>query len=344
MNDFFISYNHKDLDIAQKIYVWLLEEGYSCIMQHINFKVGNNFVLAMDGAIKECERTIAVLSPDYLNSKYTQPEWAAAFAKDPKGEKSSLFVIKVRDCELQGLLSQIIYTDVVGLSENEIKYRIIKAVRALIKKVKNSKFFDSPKLKNKSLKKDYNKITQTIKGDKNIQVARDYIVTKNAPQKIILPPPDSIGSDSLLKQNIKMLFNKIGEAREKRFGKNAYVVMYKNFKSDFGIKNNKWTIIWTWPKQCALSIQYYLKEKYNKTISGRMEKAAKKSNYLHTRPYLYKNEKELLEHLGLDMKSTEVKKLLHDYFNVTSHRNLTHLDHWQFVCYLEGKVKELEDC
>ena len=90
-------------------------------------------------------------------------------------------------------------------------------------------------------------------------------------------------------------------------------------------------------------IQNYLIEKFNNTIEGRMQKAANRDNYLHTRPHLYKKEKELLEHLGLEMESKEVKKLLMEYFNVNSHRDLTHLEHWQLVCYLEGKVKELEN-
>lgn len=345
MYDFFISYNHKDLDVAIKICKWVEMAGYSCLLQYRDFKMGNNFVLEMDFAIKSSNRIIAILSPDYLSSNFTQPEWAAAFAKDPKGENSSLFVIKVRECELSGLLSQVIYTDVIGLDEQKMERQIIKSIKAVINGVRNSKYFVSPKSKNNFKKKENSEsINQTINGDNNIQVAGNYYASKNAPQKRILPPPDSIGSDSLLKQNIIALFNKIGETREKRFGRSAYNAMYKKFKDDFGIKNNKWTIIWTWPKQCALSIQNYLNEKYNNTIAGRMQKAAKRTNYIHTRPHLYKQEKELLEHLGLEMKSQEVKKLLKDYFNVTSHRDLTHLDHWQFVCYLEGRVKELEDC
>ncbi len=345
MNDFFISYNHKDLDVAIKICKWVEMAGYSCLLQYRDFKTGSNFVLEMDFAVKSSNRIIAILSPDYLNSNFTQPEWAAAFAKDPKGENSSLFVIKVRECELSGLLSQVIYTDVVGLDEQEMERQIIKSIKAVINGVKNSKYFVSPKSKKSSLEtKNSEGINQTIKGNNNIQVGGDYIVNPRTQQKIILPPPDSIGSDSLLKQNIQMLFNKIGEAREKRFGKSAYAVLAKKFRDDFGIKNNKWTIIWTWPKQCAPSIQNYLNEKYNNTIAGRMQKAAKRTDYIHTRPHLYKQEKELLEHLGLEMKSQEVKKLLQNYFNVTSHRDLTHLEHWQFVCYLEGRVKELEDC
>ena len=55
----------------------------------------------------------------------------------------------------------------------------------------------------------------------------------------ILPPPNSIGSDPLLKQRILTLYNKIGQEREKRFPDSGWQVLAKNFKSDFGIKNNK---------------------------------------------------------------------------------------------------------
>jgi|GEM_PF-1512231 len=47
----------------------------------------------MDNASRETDRTIAVLSPNYLSALYTQPEWAAAFAEDPTGEKRNLLPV-----------------------------------------------------------------------------------------------------------------------------------------------------------------------------------------------------------------------------------------------------------
>ena len=40
----------------------------------------------MNRAVAEADRTIAVLSPDYVNALYTQSEWAAAFINDPFSE------------------------------------------------------------------------------------------------------------------------------------------------------------------------------------------------------------------------------------------------------------------
>jgi len=61
---FFISYNKADREWAEWI-AWALEEaGYSTILQAWDFGPGANFVLEMDKAAKEAERTIAVLSPE----------------------------------------------------------------------------------------------------------------------------------------------------------------------------------------------------------------------------------------------------------------------------------------
>jgi tetratricopeptide (TPR) repeat protein len=117
MKDFFISYNKADRTWAEWI-AWLLDAaGYSTILQAWDFLPGSNFILEMQQAIRGAERTIAVLSADYLAALYTQPEWAAAFAQDPTGKKGTLVPVRVRECDLEGLLSQVVYIDLVKLDE-----------------------------------------------------------------------------------------------------------------------------------------------------------------------------------------------------------------------------------
>ena len=114
MKDFFISYNKADRAWAEWI-AWTLEDaGYRTMLQAWDFRPGSNFVLDMQNATSEAERTIAVLSPDYLAARFPQPEWAAAFAPDPTGEKGKLVPVRVRDCDPAGLLPQINYIDLVG--------------------------------------------------------------------------------------------------------------------------------------------------------------------------------------------------------------------------------------
>src|SRR5262245_34562235 len=119
MKDFFISYTKADRNWAEWL-AWQIEEaGYQVTIQAWDFRPGGNFVLDMHSAALESERTIAVLSPDFLKSGFTQPEFAAAFAQDPTGKNSILVPVRVRECKPGGLLGQIVYIDLVGLNEKD---------------------------------------------------------------------------------------------------------------------------------------------------------------------------------------------------------------------------------
>lgn len=130
MKDFFISYNKADKDWAEWI-AWHLEEnGYKTVIQVWDFSPGSNFVLEMDRASRETERTIAVLSPNYLTALYTQPEWAAAFKRDPKSEKCALLPVRARECKPEGLLGPIVYVDLVGLDEETAIVNLLAGVKS----------------------------------------------------------------------------------------------------------------------------------------------------------------------------------------------------------------------
>src|SRR5205807_417117 len=108
---------------------WQLEEaGYTTVIQAWDFRPGGNFVLDMQQAA-EAERTIAVLSPDYLAALFTQPEWAAAFKQDPTGEKGTLLPVRVRECKIKGLLSPIVYIDLFKIEEAAAKRALLDGVK-----------------------------------------------------------------------------------------------------------------------------------------------------------------------------------------------------------------------
>ncbi|MHC1595118.1 MAG: toll/interleukin-1 receptor domain-containing protein, partial [Methanotrichaceae archaeon] len=148
MKDFFISYNRADKNWAEWI-AWQLEEtGYTTILQAWDFRPGSNFVLEMDRASQEAERTIAVLSPDYPSAIYTKPEWAAAFAEDPTGENGTLLPVRIEECELKGLMRQVIYIDLVGLDEDAAKKALLGGIpRERIKPSKSPGFPGTVKVK-----------------------------------------------------------------------------------------------------------------------------------------------------------------------------------------------------
>jgi TIR domain len=60
--DFFISYNRFDQQWAEWV-AWILEEaGYSVVIQAWDFRPGGNFVLDMQRAAADSNKTIAILS------------------------------------------------------------------------------------------------------------------------------------------------------------------------------------------------------------------------------------------------------------------------------------------
>ncbi len=133
MKDFFISYNRADKQWAEWI-AWTLEEaGYSVVIQAWDFRPGGNFVLEMQRAAAESQKTIAVLSESYLKASYTQPEWAAAFASDPESLKRKLIPVRVKECQPEGLLRPIVYVDLVGLAESDAKQALLNALEPRVK-------------------------------------------------------------------------------------------------------------------------------------------------------------------------------------------------------------------
>jgi hypothetical protein len=131
--DFFISYNQADRAWAEWI-AWQLEDaGYTTVLQAWDFVPGSNFVVEMDKAAQVAKRTIAVLSPSYVAAAFTQPEWASAFAGDPTGAARKLVPVRVTETERSGLLSQIVFIDLVGLSEDEARERLLAGIRDRLK-------------------------------------------------------------------------------------------------------------------------------------------------------------------------------------------------------------------
>lgn len=129
MKDFFVSYNQADRPWAEWI-AWQLEDaGFSAIVQAWDFGAGADFVLQMQRAAEESDCTLAVLSPDYLAARFTQPEWTAAFSRDPTGEKGTLLPVRVRDCQPTGMLGTRAYLDLVALDEPAARLALLAGVQ-----------------------------------------------------------------------------------------------------------------------------------------------------------------------------------------------------------------------
>jgi hypothetical protein len=85
--------------------------GYTTIFRGWDFRAGGNFIVEMQQAATEANRTIAVLSQKYLESFFTQPEWGAAFAQDSLDRTQKLLPVRIAPCQLTGMPASIVYLD-----------------------------------------------------------------------------------------------------------------------------------------------------------------------------------------------------------------------------------------
>jgi DNA-binding beta-propeller fold protein YncE len=128
--DFFVSYTKVDERWAEWI-TWTLEaEGYSCLVQSWDFRAGGHVVAQMHRATMRGKRTLAVLSPAYLQSKFAEPEWAAAVHQDPTGTLRTLVPVRVVEGRADGLLADIVPIDLFGIYDEALaRQRLLDGVR-----------------------------------------------------------------------------------------------------------------------------------------------------------------------------------------------------------------------
>jgi hypothetical protein len=126
--DFFISYTQADRAWAEWV-AWLLEEDHHRVLiQAWDFVGGSNWVQRMRDGVSGAERTIVVLSPDYLESEFGTAEWTAAWSKDPLSAQRKLLTVRVKECDRPDFLSQIVSVDLFGIAESEARTRLRRLI------------------------------------------------------------------------------------------------------------------------------------------------------------------------------------------------------------------------
>ena len=130
--DFFISYTQTDQPWADWI-AWILEAAdYRVTIALWDFVPGSNWPERMDDMARDEVSTIAILSPDYLGSRFGKAEWLAAWRTGTEGGQRKLIPVKVADCRTSGLLAGIVFVDLVGLSEADAERELGTKIPAAI--------------------------------------------------------------------------------------------------------------------------------------------------------------------------------------------------------------------
>lgn len=126
--DFFISYNYADKSWAEWI-AWEVEHaGYSTVVEVWDFRPGSNWAIRIDEACKQAKRIVAVITPAYLSSTYTRPEWARYFAVDPEGRQHLVVPVMVARCVPDGLLRGMVDIKLFDCAEDEARTRLLTGI------------------------------------------------------------------------------------------------------------------------------------------------------------------------------------------------------------------------
>lgn len=115
--EIFVSYSPADTAWATWI-AWELEAaGYRTMIQAWDFVPGTNFIDFMDRGVSEAALVVAVLSRNYLTSRYGRMEWQAALRADPDNPSNKLVTVRLEDVQVEGLLSTITWVDLLGVTD-----------------------------------------------------------------------------------------------------------------------------------------------------------------------------------------------------------------------------------
>jgi tetratricopeptide (TPR) repeat protein len=141
--DFFVSYTACDEAWARWIVPVLEENGYSCFCQYKDIKAGQNFLLEMDKAIKNCERVISVLSQAYLKSFYADEEWTGFLAQK---RYANIIPVRIEDFKPEGLWATRVYIDIAGKEKKDAEPILLKELEHLKKAPPTEEITHTPSL------------------------------------------------------------------------------------------------------------------------------------------------------------------------------------------------------
>lgn len=129
MKAFFISYTGSDERFATWTAELLEANNYSVTIQAWDFRAGDNFVEKINEALIECEKLIIILSDSYLQSKWCEAEWTSKLAEQIKLRERRIIPIRIEPVDLKGLLSPIVYIDIVDKREEDAKQAILDGLK-----------------------------------------------------------------------------------------------------------------------------------------------------------------------------------------------------------------------
>ncbi|KPM56338.1 hypothetical protein ACG83_12405 [Frankia sp. R43] len=112
---------------------WQLQDEY-LVRADAWYPTGTNRISALEESLRFSARVVVVLSQAYLEADDMRPVWQAVLSRDPGGLHRSLILVRVEECEPEGLLRGIRYIDLVPFANDADGAReyLIDEIRRLV--------------------------------------------------------------------------------------------------------------------------------------------------------------------------------------------------------------------
>lgn len=128
----FISRAGADKAQAEWIARALEAAGYVCVTQDRDFDISESFPADMREAFESCDTMLALMSPDYWQSRFCMDEWDAAYARDRAGQ-GRLIPVMLRAAVVPKLFASLTYLDLATAGEDKRSALLVAAVDRVIR-------------------------------------------------------------------------------------------------------------------------------------------------------------------------------------------------------------------
>ena len=112
--DVFISYSHVDRDwVWQELLPRLEQHGLRVCIDDRDFEIGTPSLINMERAVDSSRHTLAVLTPEWIQSEWTEFESLLVSVTDPAGRRQRLLPLMLKPCKLPPRVAMLTYADFV---------------------------------------------------------------------------------------------------------------------------------------------------------------------------------------------------------------------------------------
>src|SRR6266404_1834549 len=108
----FLCHSSKDKEFVRELHRRLTRDGVECFLDEESIQPGENWVVALERGIDQCEFLLVVLSPHLLGSKWALLERTSTMADDPEGLQRKIIPLFLEPCDIPRFLKPIQGIDV----------------------------------------------------------------------------------------------------------------------------------------------------------------------------------------------------------------------------------------